>query len=261
MSGNEKKTRHRSSSIGVNKTLLRKKWIDEQLESLEHEWTEKMGLTVFCGTWNVNGKKSEEDLTDWLRTKPVPDIYAIGFQEIVDLKLSTATSLVVDHQISKHWEAAIDKVFTEPYIKIASEHLVGILLCIYIRPTYLGKFNNVEKGIVPTGLMGVGGNKGGVAIRFRLFNSTLCFICSHLAAHQNAVQARNNDYHKICNNLRFSSISSSSANPDPTSKPMTMFDHNLLFWLGDLNYRLDVDNIDFLSRKIDKKRLVISVFT
>lgn len=45
-------------------------------------------MTVFCATWNVNAKKQEETLDDWLLSpnqQQYADVYAIGFQEIVDL--------------------------------------------------------------------------------------------------------------------------------------------------------------------------------
>lgn len=46
-------------------------------------------------------------------------------------------------------------------------------------------------------MMGVMGNKGGVGIRFRLRDSSLCFVSCHLAAHRENVKARNDNYHKV----------------------------------------------------------------
>lgn len=47
------------------------------------------------------------------------------------------------------------------------------------------------------------GNKGGVAIRIRLYDTTLCFVNSHLAAHQDEVQRRNQDYRDISDRINF----------------------------------------------------------
>ena len=46
-------------------------------------------IGVLCATWNVNGKKPDpsEDLNLWLNNHggAEPDLFCIGFQEIVDL--------------------------------------------------------------------------------------------------------------------------------------------------------------------------------
>ena len=46
-------------------------------------------IGVLCATWNVNGKKPDpsEDLNLWLNNHggAEPDVFCIGFQEIVDL--------------------------------------------------------------------------------------------------------------------------------------------------------------------------------
>ena len=37
-------------------------------------------LSVFCGTWNVNGQTASEDCSPWLNCDmEPPDIYAIGY--------------------------------------------------------------------------------------------------------------------------------------------------------------------------------------
>lgn len=41
------------------------------------------------------------------------------------------------------------------------------------------------------------GNKGGVGVRLRFRDSSLCFVSCHLAAHRENVKARNENYHKV----------------------------------------------------------------
>ena len=60
---------------------------------------------------------------------------------------------------------------------------------------------------VKTGMSGKAGNKGGVAIRFLLHSTSVCFVCSHMAAHQTKVQERNQDFHDICSRVQFPHVS------------------------------------------------------
>ena len=50
------------------------------------------------------------------------------------------------------------------------------------------------------------GNKGGASIRFRLYDSTMCFVCSHLAAHRGNVSGRNADFHNIIDKTIFKDV-------------------------------------------------------
>ncbi|KAG8907006.1 inositol polyphosphate 5-phosphatase [Tulasnella sp. 403] len=80
-----------------------------------------------------------------------------------------------------------------------------------------------------TGLRGMSGNKGAVAIRLKYHDTSFCFLTAHLAAGHTNVEERNNDYHTIDDGLRF-------------SKGRTIRDHDVVIWAADTNYRVDLDN-------------------
>ena len=51
--------------------------------------------------------------------------------------------------------------------------------------------------VLGVGVMGMLGNKGGASVRMTVFDSAMCFVCSHLAAHRENVAGRNGDYKNI----------------------------------------------------------------
>lgn len=38
----------------------------EKMTRREQQYTSYLGLDIWLGTWNVNGKKVDEDISDWL---------------------------------------------------------------------------------------------------------------------------------------------------------------------------------------------------
>ena len=92
------------------------------------------------------------------------------------------------------------------------------------------------------------GNKGGMAVRFHIYDTTICAVNSHLNSRVEGVARRNQDYQDIATRLTF--IPESSANAQWT----TIFDHDLLIWLGDLNYRIDAP--DAQIRKLISQRAI-----
>jgi phosphatidylinositol-bisphosphatase len=209
-------------------------WTAQDIKTImslkQDEYTEEKSVSVFCGTWNVNAKKPKEALGDWLVQKALkePDVYAIGLQEVVDL--NGANLVVTSVKSIEPWLEQIKECIGQQYKIICFKQLVGIFLVVYVRAELFEHVSESFYDTVGVGVMGVGGNKGAVAIRFKLYNSSICFVCSHLAAHQHNVQGRNSDFHNISQRLKFE------------GRVIDIRDHDYLFWLGDLNYRIDVED-------------------
>lgn len=84
---------------------------------------------------------------------PAADIYAIGFQEIVDLN---AGNLLVDHNAAKPWEDKIERTLKQQFAQVASKHLVGLSLCVYVKRALFPEVAEIAAETVGVGIMGVG---------------------------------------------------------------------------------------------------------
>jgi phosphatidylinositol-bisphosphatase len=84
--------------------------------------------------------------------------------------------------------------------------------------------------------MGMMGNKGAVGCRFKLMDSWVCVVNSHLAADSKDVDRRNQDYAEICRRLSFTAPESDDFSL--TDGSLKIWDCDQLIWLGDLNYRI-----------------------
>lgn len=80
---------------------------------------------------------------------------------------------------------------------ICEKHLVGLLLCIFVKKNLVTKINDVRTCSTGVGIMGVLGNKGGIGVSMNIYDSNVCFISSHLAAHTENVEGRNLDFKNI----------------------------------------------------------------
>ncbi|XP_072901177.1 synaptojanin-1 isoform X6 [Hemitrygon akajei] len=215
-----------------------------------HKYTKPKRIRVSVGTWNVNGGKQfrsiafkNQTLNDWLLDapkkanaqefqdrggKPV-DIFAIGFEEMVELNAGNIVSASTTNQ--KLWAAEIQKSISRDckYVLLASEQLVGVCLFIFIRPQHAAFIRDVAVDTVKTGMGGATGNKGAVAVHMLFYTTSLCFVCAHFAAGQSQVKERNEDYIEIARKLSF-----------PMGR--LLFSHDYIFWCGDFNYRIDLPN-------------------
>jgi inositol polyphosphate 5-phosphatase INPP5B/F len=167
------------------------------------------------------------------------------------------------------------------YVNICTKSLVGVLLCVYVKESLVPSVSDLRWTTTAVGVMGVMGNKGGVVIRFNLHSTSICFVCAHLAASRNNIEARNSDYRNIMerslllplsqNHLSSSSPTSTSSTSDPSSSPtllekctspsdgnisLTILEHDLIFWIGDFNYRIDVSlSLEDIMELLQKENL------
>jgi phosphatidylinositol-bisphosphatase len=65
------------------------------------------------------------------------------------------------------------------------------------------KCSLISRASVPTGFMGMAGNKGGVGISFRFHETNICFINCHFASGDGQTQRRNEDYQTIESRMAF----------------------------------------------------------
>jgi hypothetical protein len=176
----------------------------------------ELTISSWAGTFNLNGRTDgiEQDLSSWLcpdldPSQQNPEIVAVGFQEIVEL--SPQQIMNSDPTRKQAWERAVRKTLnrharaagSEHYVLLRSGQLVGAALCIFVKSSVLKHIKNVEGSVKKTGMSGMAGNKGAVAIRMDYANTQICFVTAHLAAGFANYEERNKDYATIHHGLRF----------------------------------------------------------
>jgi phosphatidylinositol-bisphosphatase len=122
---------------------------------------------------------------------------------------------------------------------LAEKQLVGMFLTVYVKEKLCSKVKEIKYESLGLGAMGTMGNKGGIGIRFRVFQTTFVFITSHFIPHMGGTAKRNQNFADILSQLDFGG----------QIKPDT---HDYFFWCGDLNYR--IENLD----GVEVRRLIKS---
>ncbi|KAK2880034.1 hypothetical protein FQN49_000640 [Arthroderma sp. PD_2] len=219
-----------------------KDMVDAEIGAYADEFVSREKIRIWVGTFNINGRSegASEDLGPWLRGSlenlaEEPTIVGVGFQEIVEL--SPQQIMSTDPSTRKIWERAVtislndraNQKGTSEYVMLRSGQLVGAALLLFVKKDAIKKIRNVEGSVKKTGLSGMGGNKGAVAIRMEYCNTKICFVTAHLAAGFSNYEERNRDYQTIAQGLRF-------------QRSRTIAAHDTIIWFGDFNYRIGLSN-------------------
>ena len=228
-----------------------------RLDVRKNEFTTFRDVKIFVGTWNVNGKVPKR-IKAWLREDNPSDIYALCFQEMVDLNTVNVVSESESSSRTQAWAERVPKSLKKMYGKefglVASKFMVGTSLLVFAESSLLKDIKSVIRTSVATGIGGIVGNKGAVGIRLRFLDSTLCFLSSHFAAHRDNVEARNADFKTISEKMLFTDSVRDQKGVVLYSRRFHIGDHGAVFWAGDFNYRIDSEvDIDTVYAHIERR--------
>lgn len=211
-------------------------YLTKKLNEFSKEFTTFLNMNLFVGTYNVGGRGNRHaDLSDWLfpiGDKFKPDIVVLGLQEVIEL---TAGSILnVDYTKNALWENIVADClnqYGEKYVLLRAEQMASLIILLFVKEDKVNHVKQVEGSTKKTGFKGMAGNKGAVAIRFNYCDTSFCFVNAHLSAGINNVEERANDYISINNSISFTG-------------GRTIDQHDSVFWFGDLNYRISLDNFN-----------------
>ncbi|KAF0030262.1 hypothetical protein F2P81_016993 [Scophthalmus maximus] len=118
----------------------------------------------------------------------------------------------------------------------------GLLLLFFSKLQHLPFIRDIQATYTRTGIFGYWGNKGGVSIRLSFYGHTLCFLNCHLAAHMKYATERVDEFEHIMNTQTF----------ECKTAPRVV-DHSLVFWFGDLNFRIQDHGMHFVRSCISNQ--------
>uniref|UniRef100_A0A8D0CXX4 phosphatidylinositol-3,4,5-trisphosphate 5-phosphatase n=1 Tax=Sander lucioperca TaxID=283035 RepID=A0A8D0CXX4_SANLU len=203
-------------------------------------------ISIFIGSWNMGSVPAPKSQASWVlcrglgktldeMTVTIPhDLYVFGSQE----------NSVCDREWVESLRAMLKEQTELDYKPIAVQTLWNIKIAVLVKPEHENRISHVGMSSVKTGIANTLGNKGAVGVSFMFNGTSFGFVNCHLTSGNEKIARRNQNYLDI---LRLLSLG---------DKQLSSFDISLrfthLFWLGDLNYRLDMDIqeiLNYINRK------------
>uniref|UniRef100_A0A8C7Z4V8 Phosphatidylinositol 4,5-bisphosphate 5-phosphatase A n=1 Tax=Oryzias sinensis TaxID=183150 RepID=A0A8C7Z4V8_9TELE len=193
-------------------------------------------------TWNVGSAEPPDDITALLGLNVGDgntDMYIIGLQEVN----SMINKRLKDALFTDQWsELCMERLSPFGYV-LVSDRMQGLLLLVFAKYFHLPFLRGVQTETTRTGLGGYWGNKGGVGARMSVFGHTICFVNCHLPAHMENSDQRMEDFESILQQQQFEGQAASG-----------VLDHDVVFWFGDLNFRINDLDIQAVKSAIDNNK-------
>ena len=252
---------------------LRQLTFNYQLKKFHSLYAEKSTIKIYIATWNVGAANDNLISLEKLLLLPLiemPNIYFIGFQEIVPLNSLNVISNEKNNLIFEKWNMRILNIINSykeiNYMKIAEMNLGGIAFFAYVKNSDIDyiKDSSFIFEYIKTGLGGTASNKGSCIFSFNYYNTSISVSCSHLCAGASKNKNRidelieildfkvNNIEKKNVNNLIYSKDEFDISNIDLNNNTNTNTNNNSLFRnsdiffiFGDLNFRIDTQYENF----------------
>ncbi|XP_058521102.1 phosphatidylinositol 3,4,5-trisphosphate 5-phosphatase 1 isoform X2 [Ochotona princeps] len=206
----------------------------QQMKNKHSEQPEPDMITIFIGTWNMGNAPPPKKITSWFLSKGqgktrddtadyIPhDIYVIGTQE--------------DPLGEKEWleilRHSLQEITSMTFKTVAIHTLWNIRIVVLAKPEHENRISHICTDNVKTGIANTLGNKGAVGVSFMFNGTSLGFVNSHLTSGSEKKLRRNQNYMNI---LRFLALGDKKLSPFNITHRFTH-----LFWLGDLNYRVEL---------------------
>ncbi|UKZ72738.1 hypothetical protein TrVFT333_000372 [Trichoderma virens FT-333] len=274
------------SRIKVWDGMLQDDWLEDEMKSKDTTYCDFDEIKTLIFTWNAGAstphslRYSDGDATffqDLLQSSGSPDILVFGFQELVDLedKKATAKRLLkskkkegTDQERMSHqyrdWRDFLLKTLDDYmpaddlYHLLHTAPMVGLFTCIFVKSSLRDRITHLSGAEVKRGMGGLHGNKGAVAVRFQVDDTSLCFINCHLAAGQTQASSRHNDAAAILEASLFPVERDNEIRIDTFSgggDGSMILDHELCILNGDLNYRIDTMSRDTVVKAVEQNNL------
>jgi len=185
----------------------------------------RVPIKIFVGTFNMGGVSLGGQDGLWIPPSTANvDLYVLGVQECWEEWNKGIVQHIANINSGQRYEVLAELQMWE----------MGMI--ILVNSKHANHVRDVQTANKPTGFASIVGNKGGVGIGFRLYETNFCFISSHLPARAERVPNRNQDFGGLVEALDLGMRKVDLVN---------QFHH--LIWLGDLNYRIDLSREKILT--------------